>query len=357
MTSADPSGAGLPRRARIALPVLILLLALLSWHRYSQTPERPFLSWSGFALGTNWTVKVAEADLPEARQQAVARSIAERLERVDRLMSTWKEDSELSRFNRHASPDPFPIAPETLRVFEISEAVSRLSDGAFDVTVGPLVDAWGFGAPGRPASAPDAATLEALRQRVGWRQLRIDKKESSLRKDRPDVVCDLSAVAKGYAVDLVAEGLLELGHPNHLVEIGGELRARGSHLDGSPWRVAIEQPDPAGRSIHRIVELRDRALATSGDYRNRYEIEGQTVAHAIDPRTGRPADHGLASVTVVHPEAAWADALATALQVAGPEAGRALAEAQELPAYFIVREPDGSFRTFMTPAFEPMLVR
>lgn len=359
MISAEPGG-GLPRRARIALPIVIVLLVLLSWHRYSQVPERPFVAYSGPTMGTTFSVKLALASLPAEEERAVGAAIAGRLERVNALMSTWQDDSELSRFNRHPASEPFAVAPETLRVFEISREVYARSDGAFDPTVAPLVRAWGFGA-GAAASPPSDPELAALRARVGFDAIAIGSAAGTLTRKRPDVVCDLSAVAKGYAVDEVARALAERGYADFLVEIGGELRAAGSHRDGTPWRVAIETPAPepsqgtAWRSIHRVVSLGDRGMATSGDYRNAYELGGERVAHIIDPRTGRPATHGLASVTVVHAEAAVADAWATALQVLGPEAGRARAEAQGLAAYFIVRRPDGSFESFMTPPFEPLL--
>ncbi|NNL67202.1 MAG: FAD:protein FMN transferase, partial [Myxococcales bacterium] len=322
MISAEPGG-GLPRRARIALPIVIVLLVLLSWHRYSQSPARPFVAFSGPTMGTTFSVKLALASLPIDEERAVGAAIAARLERVNALMSTWQDDSELSRFNRQPPGEPFAVAPETLRVFELSRRVHAESDGAFDPTVAPLVRAWGFGADAAP-SPPSEAELEALQARVGFDAIAIDSAAGTLTRKGAGVVCDLSAVAKGFAVDEVARALGERGYTDFLVEIGGELRASGRHRDGSPWRVAIEAPatDPlqatAARSIHRIVLLGDRAMATSGDYRNVYELAGERVAHIIDPRSGRPAAHGLASVTVIHAEAAVADAWATALQVLGP---------------------------------------
>jgi thiamine biosynthesis lipoprotein len=165
------------------------------------------------------------------------------------------------------------------------------------------------------------------------------------------VVCDLSAIAKGYGVDQVAEALVALGHGDFLVEVGGEMRARGRRLDGEPWRVAIETPDSDVRRVWETLLLRDMALATSGDYRSYYEAGGRRYSHTIDPRSGRPVEHELASVSVLHAEAIWADALATALNVLGPEAGYALAEAEGWAAYFLVRDPAGQFSPRETPAF------
>ncbi len=343
---------------RVLLPVFAVLLAVASYQLYCRDPARVLVELRGRALGTTWSVKLATTGLSEEVEQATTALIALRLERVDALMSTWKADSELSRFNTSASTAPFAVSAETLAVFEIAQQVSRRSGGAFDVTVGPLVQAWGFGSQGR-SEPPDPAILAVLRESVGYEKLVVDSASSSLSKRVPGLEADLSAVAKGYAVDLVALGLDELRHGNYLVELGGELRARGAHLDGTPWRVAIETPDGPGRAIHRVVELKDLSMATSGDYRNYYERQdGRRLSHTIDPRTGTPIDHGLASVTVLHPQAAWADAWATALNVLGPEAGYDLAVAEGLAVYLIVRRPGarvGQFDVRMTPAFEPHL--
>ncbi|NNL67562.1 MAG: FAD:protein FMN transferase, partial [Myxococcales bacterium] len=180
-----------------------------------------------------------------------------------------------------------------------------------------------------------------------------------LAKARPAIACDLSAVAKGYAVDELARALGALGHERFLVEVGGELRGRGGHLDGAPWRVAIEAPVTLDREIHRVLALRDLSMATSGDYRNYYEQDGRRISHTLDPRSGRPIEHRLASVTVLHPEAVWADAWATALNVLGPDEGYTVAVEQGLAAYFIVRADvptdEGSYGVRMTAAFEPHL--
>ena len=250
----------------------------------------------------------------------------------------------------------FEVSPETFAVLEIAQQVSARSGGAFDATVGPLVDAWGFGAPERSDEAPDPATLASLRAHVGHEKLRLDAAATTVAKQAAALRVDLSAVAKGYAVDLLAERLSALGHTSFLVEVGGELRSRGRRPEGRAWRVAIEEPDVAGRRIHRIVALEDLAMATSGDYRNYYEIDGRRVSHTLDPRTGAPIEHTLASVTVVHPQAAWADAWATALTVLGPEPGSALAMEEGLAAYFLVRRPNGGFEPRMTPPFEPLLL-
>lgn len=344
---------------RVLLPLFALLLAWASYHLYSREPELSVLELHGDALGTTWSVKLASRGLSSELSEATSREIALRLGRVDSLMSTWQPGSQLSQFNASRSTAPFRVAPETLAVFEIAKRVSELSGGAFDVTVGPLVQAWGFGSEGR-RPPPDAQTLATLLESVGYQKLTIRAATSSIAKQSASLEADLSAVAKGYAVDELARGLEALGHEAFLVEIGGELRARGLHLDGQPWRVAIETPDGPDRPIQRIIELRDLSMATSGDYRNFYEYEGRRISHTIDPRTGRPIEHRLASVTVLHPQAAWADAWATALNVLGPLAGYDLAVAQELPAYLILRSESGDpggFEVRATPAFEPYLIQ
>jgi thiamine biosynthesis lipoprotein len=285
---------------------------------------------------------------------ATARAIVNRLDRVNAQMSTWVSDSELSRFNRHASTEPFPVSEDVRRVVEASRRVSAGSGGAFDVTIRPLVQAWGFGDAARIPGGPEPAELEALRARVGWHRLEVAG--DALVKASADLVCDFSAVAKGFAVDAVSRDLALRGHVDHLVEIGGELRARGRRADGEAWRVAIETPSSeATRTVHRVVALRDLSMATSGDYRNYYEQDGVRLSHTIDPRSGRPIEHGLASVTVLHREAMLADAWATALNVLGPEAGFELAVEREMAAYFIVRGPRATLEARSTPSFDSLL--
>lgn len=345
-------------RARVLLPTLLVVLLLVSWWRYGEDPPRQHFAVSGAAMGTTWAVKVADEDVDAEAEREIATLCEEAIERVDASMSTWKEHSELSHFNAHAAARPFAISDEMTRVLEVSSAVSRLSGGAFDITVLPLVHAWGFGAEADDEStaAPRRSDLVRLRRLVGPEMLLLDADKRTLVKRQKGVQVDLSAVAKGFAVDEVARALSAAGYARFLVEIGGELRAAGLRHDGEPWRVAIEEPDEAGRAIHRVVALRDASMATSGDYRNYYEVEGKRVSHTIDPRSGRPITHALASVTVIDDDAARADAWATALNVLGPEEGYALARKQGLAAYFLVRSEEGNFEPRMTRRFEPWLL-
>ncbi|MCH7867424.1 MAG: FAD:protein FMN transferase [Myxococcales bacterium] len=360
MTSARPTppSTGLPRRtldkrARIALPLCGALLLGLAIHRLiiADPAERPYFEFTGRTMGTTYSVKVATQDLSEAAKSVLARDVEAQLDRVNALMSSYLPDSELSRFNRHRATDPFEFSEETIEIFRIARRVSEMTGGAFDITVGPLVAAWGFGATDRPPEPPSEEARRELQQRVGYTKLIYDPARPTVAKSDPRIECDLSAIAKGYGVDLVARTIEKLGHSNYLVEIGGELRAHGHKLDGRIWRVGIERPDAAAPTSHEVVVLSDISLATSGDYRDYYEVEGQRISHTIDPRAGRPIAHHLASVSVLHAEAVWADALATALNVMGPEDGLAWAEAHKTPALFLVREDGGKFRTIASTAF------
>jgi len=316
-------------------------------------------------MGTRYSVKVAAALDAPARARAAA-AIEAQLALVDRLMSTWRDDSEIMRLNRHAAGDPFPVSPETATVLLTAERVSVLSAGAFDVTVAPLVDLWGFGARPRLAATPSGAQIEEARAAVGYRHLAFDPARLTVTRLRAGTTCDLSAIAPGYAADRVAAALDALGHRNLLVDIGGEIKVLGRRPGAKPWRVGVATARPtsmtdapASTDLSAVVDLRDGlALATSGDYRNFVSDEaGGRRPHVIDPRTGRPVSHGLASVTVVARTAAKADALATALLVLGPSDGQAVAEREQLAAHFIMRRGPNEFETRDTASFAALRAR
>jgi thiamine biosynthesis lipoprotein len=329
------------RRSVLAsLIVLLLLAALFASRTLLRERTSEISEFSGPSMGTTYTVLI-EGALTPARSAEVRDSIAARLEIVNRLMSSYDSTSELSRFNRHQSEEPFAVSPHTVEVFRVARQVSERSGGALDVTVGPLVNAWGFGPAGLPEAPPNEAELRRLRERVGYERIVIDSARGTLAKTHPRTVADLSAVAKGYGVDQVAEALEALGFTAFMVEIGGEIRARGRKADRSPWRAGIEVPDAPVRSAYRAVDLVDMAIATSGDYRDYYMIDGVRHAHILDPRTGRPARHAGASVSVLDQRAAVADAWATALSVLGPELGWELAEREGLAAFFLTRVGEG----------------
>lgn len=314
-----------------------------------QDQPRAITEINGRTMGTSYAVKVVTGPITPDDQKAIQRELEATLKAVNGEMSTYQADSELSRLNASTRTEPQPVSANLQAVLAEALQIGRLSGGAFDVTVGPLVNAWGFGPDGQQ-SPPDAATTAALRERIGLDKISIS--DGAVAKARADVYVDLSAIAKGHGVDRVAETLERLGHAEYLVEIGGELRARGLNREERHWRVGIEKPDPNARALMEVVALDDASLATSGDYRNFYEKDGKRISHTIDPRMGRPIEHRLASVSVVHARCATADGWATALNVLGPDAGHALALEQGLAALFIVRAADGSHIEKTTPQFD-----
>ena len=350
------------RRVPQRLATLGIGLAVLAAAGACLSPSTTHQVLRGATMGTTFSVTVVVAD-DTAVVEHVGALIQNRLDEVEAKMSTYVADSELSRFNRTASSDPFPISTETLTVLQHAHEISELTGGAFDVTVAPLVNAWGFGPSPSEAvmdTLPSEDDLNRLRSAVGYRKLRIDAAHSTIRKTHPDLEIDVSAIAKGYAVDRVAEGLDDAGVMSYLIEIGGEVRTRGRNPDGRMWQVGIERPSPDVPGLLRVVELEDAALATSGDYRNFIEIEidggNRRLSHTIDPRSGRPVEHGLASVSIIDSQCARADALATALGVMGPDEAFALAMTQEWAALLVVREDDGAYRELATPAFAALTI-
>ena len=311
--------------------------------------------FNGPTMGTRYTVRVVTPPIGEAGRESIRVAIEERLDLANRLLSTWDPTSEISRFNSHRSTEPFAVSPDTMDLLRIARRVADISTGAFDVTVGPLVEAWGFGPAGLPERTPSAETLAELRARVGPDLLVVDARGGSVAKVRPDVACDLSALAPGWAADRIAAALQALGHHDFIVDIGGEVVARGRRVDGTRWRVAVESPGRE-RDHVLVLALEDVAVATSGDYRNVYIDEaGQRRSHLIDPRTGEPVAHELASVTVVHREGVWADALATAMLVMGPEPAWMLATRERLAVRLVARVEGGTYSAATTPWFEDLV--
>jgi thiamine biosynthesis lipoprotein len=242
------------------------------------------------------------------------------------------------------------VAPETAQVIALAREISVWSDGAFDVTVKPLVAAWGFGA-GAQATPPTEEQLAILSERVGYDKLQIRQEPPGLRKSNPELEVDLSAIAPGYAADLIAQALEKDQIHDYLIDVGGELRIAGHKTDGVAWRIAIEEPDTPDRTAEGVYEPGTTSLATSGDYRKFYLRNGKRFSHTIDPRIRRPIEHNLASITVLSPSCARADGLATALNVLGPEAGLVLAERTGLSVLMLVRNADGSFKRRVTGWF------
>ena len=352
ISKACAPSASLPYCRSLSLLLLAATGFLLSCGQQAQKPR--LHTFSGPTMGTDYTVKVVADSLDDERRAVLQKLIQRKLAEVNSKMSHYLGDSELTLLNRWQSDQPYSISQETFEVLDHALRVSRLTHGAFDITIGPLVDAWGFGPPGRPADPPDQQVIDGLLATTGWDYLELLPDGPAVRKLVPQLSLDLSAIAKGFGVDQVAEALESEDIQHFMVEVGGEVRTSGSNPNGNPWRIAIEIPDPSQRRAQRVIPLRNLSLATSGDYRNYYEEEGQRISHTIDPRTGWPISHAVASVSVVHKECVQADAFATALLVLGPE-GYELAEELGLAAYFLARSPDGGFAERQTTAFSVLV--
>jgi thiamine biosynthesis lipoprotein len=293
------------------------------------------LNISGSKMGTTYQITVIADQLPP---EDLEQQIEQLLSKVDNSMSTYKKDSEISQFNRLSAGKTMTISQEFAEVVKISQKVWQLSNGAFDPTIGPLVNLWGFGPGEKHDSIPSSNIIALTKEKIGFDSVVL--KEQTLSKTKA-VELDLSAVAKGYAVDRVADLLEMLALSDYLVEIGGEIRVSGLNADSVAWRIAVEQPQLFAE-VNRVLSITDVAVATSGDYRNYFEEDGVRYSHTINPNTGMPVKHNLASVTVFAGSCAEADAWATAFSVLGAEQSLELADKHNLAAYMLVRE-NGQF--------------
>lgn len=336
---------------RLLLAPLLTCVVLAACEPSSPDPT---VRLTGSTMGTNYELKLVPAPgqiVPTDFKTRVDAVLA----RVNQQMSTYDPDSELSRFNRNPSTDWIAVSPELQQVVAEGLRTSELSNGAFDITVGPLVNLWGFGPEPRHDQVPSDAAIAQARERVGYWRLQTRAQPPALKKERADLYVDLSALAKGYGVDQLAALVEASGVNNYLVAISGDIRAKGHNGEGRPWTVAIEKPVPGQRAVERLIRIGDHSVSTAGDYRNFFEQNGQRYAHIINPRTGRPVLQTLASVTVVGDQSMVADATDTALFAAGPDSGFQLASEHHLAAFFILIGPDGGFQERYTPEFEPYL--
>ncbi|MFV2067203.1 MAG: FAD:protein FMN transferase [Pirellulales bacterium] len=299
-----------------------------------------FTTVSGSTMGTTYTVRIA-GSLAPAEQELWQRRVQQCLDGVDARMSTYRADSEVSRFNRSASTDWFQVSHETAFVVAVSLEVARQTEGAFDITVGPLVNLWNFGPDRRPVGIPSDAEIEAARVRVGYHHLKARLDPPALLKQIPDLAIDLSGIAKGFAVDQLGALLKESGVDGYMIEVGGEVRTLGRKGNGERWRIGVERPVVGRRLVQTVLELEDTSLATSGDYRNFFLWEGASYSHEIDPHTGRPVQHAPAAISVLATSAMRADAYATGLMVMPPDQAWQLAESLELDIMMVTRDPQG----------------
>jgi thiamine biosynthesis lipoprotein len=317
---------------------LLALTAITGCERKAQVHQ-----WSGQTMGTFYRITLLPSSgVQPSYQTAELRAKVDVLLRdINRSMSTYQADSEISIFNSLKSESCLLIGEDFLTVLSEALAIAKASEGAFNPLVAPLVNRWGFGPIKQASRLPTRAEVESLLELTHLNHISLDDASGQLCKRNNRAQLDLSAIAKGYAVDRIASLFTEQGFSDYLIDVGGELKVSGLNAEGDLWRLAIEQPvtqAAATPGIHEVVHVTDHAIATSGDYRNFFEHEAQHYSHTINPLTGYPAQHNLVSVTVIAAHAATADAWATALLAAGPEQARYLAVKHELAVYLIERD-------------------
>ena len=319
------------------------------------TPASTATVLDGKTMGTFWRVSVIGVD--EAKAQALRAKVQAQLDADDRLLSTWKNDSALMRFNHAATTEPWPVSEAMADIVTLSLRIGAKTHGAMDITVGPLVNLWGFGPDKQPVATPDAQAIAAAKARTGLQHLQVINQSGRqfLQKDIPDLFVDLSTVGEGYAADHLARLMEQEGISRYLVSVGGALVSRGMNGEGKPWRVAIQKPTDRENAVQAIVDINGHGISTSGSYRNYYELDGKRISHVIDPQTGQPITHKLVSVTVIAPTALEADGWDTGLMVLGPEKAQQVVREEGLAVYMIVKEGEG-FKTWMSPQFRTFLV-
>jgi thiamine biosynthesis lipoprotein len=339
----------------LSLLFILFIAALIAINSYRSGSSK-IHEIGGSTMGTFFDVKIVKNYPPISKPdfKLIKSGIEKVLDSVNGQMSTYIENSELSKFNRFNGTDWFEVSEDLASVIAHSLLISEKSGGAFDITVGPLVNLWGFGPVERNGSyVPNEEEIKQARQSVGFKKLSVKQSPTSIKKAIVTLYGDLSAIAKGFAVDRISEYLDSAGITDYLVEIGGEIRTQGKNHLGEPWQVGISTSD-GSLGVQKVVSLEGMSIATSGDYRNYFEKDGVRYSHTIDPRTGKPITHPLASVTVVHDSCMSADALATAIMVLGPDEGFSFALRENLSIFMIIKE-EGTFTEKMTPSFKKIL--
>ncbi|CAI8955401.1 FAD:protein FMN transferase [Pseudomonas serboccidentalis] len=322
---------------------LVLLVSLLAGCGDGDSME----SFGGPTMGSTYSIKyVRHTGLADSAQ--VRREVEGILVEVDRQLSTYRSDSEIERFNALLANSCQTMPAPVLELVRVGEQLSEQSEGSYDLTVEPLMNLWGFGPQGREEKVPDTAVLAEVMQRVGHQHLHI--KDGQLCKDAA-VEVDFNSIAAGYAVDTIAARLEAMGIHDYLAEATGELKAKGKKLDGSAWRIALEEPRDDQQVAERVISVDGYGVSTSGDYRNYFLQDGRRYSHTFDARSGAPVLHKLASVTVIHPSALMADGLSTLLLILGPERAWDYAEKHDIGAFFVIRADTG-FVIRTSAAFE-----
>lgn len=337
-------------RALVVMGSLVGAVIGMTGCSESDRPLEPPVRFEGNIFGTFYQVTVMDA-LTQGESLELEEGFKAELESVDQAMSTYRDDAELIAFNDAPLGEWQPLSNELIEVLAISQSVAEASHGAFDITVGDLVNLWSFGPGARPEEVPADDILAERLAQVGFDAVEVDTQNMQARRTR-DVFVDLSGVAKGHATDRVAAYLNQQGIEHYLVNLGGDLIARGvrDEDEQTPWRIGIEVPEDGQQRAQHIIPLESMSVATSGDYRNYFEVDGQRFSHTIDPRTGRPVTHQLASVSVFHPSNTWADAWATALLVVGEQDAMQMAIENNLKVLMLVRD-DEQWRSIASPEF------
>ena len=335
---------------------LWLVSPVLMWCAGSgQAADLPVILWQGRTMGSSYTVKVVGTNLTQAQTDTLKAEVEDRLKEVNRQMSHYQPDSELSRFNRAPAGAPFKVSPEFARVVRFSLEIYRHSQGAFDPTLAPIINLWGFGEKTDQRSVPPEAELRAAMKTTGCQHLSVTANDE-LVKDIPELTINLSGVAKGFGVDEMVRVLRGHGLTNIYAAIAGEVRVLGHNPRGTNWQVGISAPLAHWREddpMAAVASLSDQAISTSGDYQRFFiDAQGRRLCHIIDPKTGWPVQHNVGGVSVVARDSMTADALATTLFVLGPEAGLGFIESwTNAAALFIVREAEGKFRSVPSSRF------
>ena len=331
---------------------LLPISFLICWHVVAFGPHivaADELLLTGATMGTTYHIKIAAASKMDSKALQVR--VNQRLEQLNKSMSTYQSDSEISQFNQWRSVDSnFKVSTDFLTVMLAADAVYGLTDGAWDCTVDPLVKLWGFGRSGPINQIPSAKVVSDALKNVGFDLIEVSAK-GFLKKHQPNVTIDLASIAKGYGVDQIAQLFESMRIKNYLVEIGGEVYATGQRSDGQKWRVGINRPEKFGAvgAVYKALELKNQAMATSGDYRNFEVIEGRTISHIIDPRSGYPVDNGVVSASVIAPNCTLADGLATAMMVMGPKKGITLLNRlEDVEGLIIVQTVGGKLTNYWT---------
>ncbi|MDE8556857.1 FAD:protein FMN transferase ApbE [Pantoea agglomerans] len=334
----------------LSLAMLVLMLAACD-----KPAATTALVLEGKTMGTVWRVSLAGVE--SERKAELKQRIQQRLDADDAELSTWKADSVLSRFNQSRDLSPQPVSENMADIVTTSLRIGRKTGGEMDITVGPLVNLWGFGPTKQPGHTPDAAQIAAARAQTGLQHLRVVQGADGqwLQKDLPDLYVDLSTVGEGFATDHLARLMEQLGINNYLVSVGGAVLSRGLNAQQQPWRVAIQKPTDRENAVQARVDLQGHGISTSGSYRNYYELDGKRISHVIDPVTGRPIAHKLVSATVIATTALEADGWDTGLMVLGTEKAKALAIKEHLAVYLISKQGD-KFVSWMSPQFTAFLI-